>query len=111
MVNIPHHLSRLSWRVWSIGSDNGRIAKTGVARETLSPQWAARFLAELNEAPADTIRPDDHLPGYFNEPRPAEMAYLNGLNEYRAVTPSLLAALGEFLDENRARLDDYLGHS
>lgn len=67
-------------------------------------------MAEIDAAPSTTIRVEDTRPLYFTEPRPDELAYLNSVNEYRAVTPSLLEALREFLAENRQTVDERLGH-
>jgi hypothetical protein len=103
-------LSELVWRIWSRDCDRGPISRTGVSTELLTLAWAARFQAEIDAAPSTTITAEDTKPLYFTEPRPAELAYLNRVNEYRAVTPSLLQALREFLAENRQTIDERLGH-
>jgi hypothetical protein len=61
--------SRWSWAAWSMRADSGPISRTGLATEPLSPQWAQRFLSELDAAPQDPIRVDDRKPWYFNEAR------------------------------------------
>lgn len=104
-----HRLSRWSWRAYG-PCDAGEIARTGVAIFPLPPKWAARFTAEVEAAPPDAIRADDLRPGYFHEVRPSEMDYLNGVNEYRAVTPTLLQGLREFLAENRKTIEESVGH-
>lgn len=103
-------VSYLSWRAWSIGCDRGQISKAGVATQPLSKEWSARFLAELEAAPLDTIKLDGRRPAYFYEARQKELTHLNDVNEYRAVTPTMLQALREFLTENRLEIEECLGH-
>jgi hypothetical protein len=103
-------LSNLSWWPVSRGCDDGPISRTGLSVHAMSEAWRERFLAEM-QAAAPVPLVAERRWGYFSENRPRELAHLNSANEYRAITPGLLAALRAFLDERKGEIDAALGHS
>ena len=104
------NLSREAWDLFSIGCDSGPIAKLGVAWLPISQTWADRFLAVLNASEPTNLRREDYSDGYFATLSPVILNFLNIVNDYRVVSPTLLAALREFLAEHGRCITQWLGH-
>lgn len=75
----------------------------------LDSALADRFSKALLEGPKARIRRDDFVLGYMRTG--ASMCdYLNDCNEYRTLTPDVVAILGEFMAAYGAKLEEILGH-
>jgi hypothetical protein len=103
-------LSQKAWKDFSTGCDSGLIAKTGVVWQPISEAWARRFLSLLeSSAPVQLLR-EDYDSGYMATLIEIIIKYLNVCNDYRAVTPALLLALREFLDEQSGQIATWVQH-
>lgn len=103
-------LSQKAWEEFSVGCDSGLIAKTGVVSQPISEEWARRFLSLLDSAAPVRLLREDYTPGYMATRVDIIINYLNICNDYRAVTPALLLALREFLDEQTVQIAAWVQH-
>jgi hypothetical protein len=103
-------LSRRAWDAFSKDCDDGPIARTGVVWCPISDEWARRMRSALESSDPTLLRSDDRAPGYFYEPRPPIIDYLNRTYDYRIVTPTLIGALEQFLVEHEVRISQWIAH-
>ena len=103
--------SRIAWDSFAaaLGCDGGPIAATGVTVFPLDPGLADRLLAAMMASQKTRMQPADFALGYM-QTAPAQCDYMNLCNEYRALGPSSLALLDEFMAANGATLEHHVGH-
>ena len=108
--NARARLSREAWDRFSVDCDAGPIARTGVIWQPISQEWADRLLAVLEHSEPAVLRRDDYPDGYMATLPEVIVNYLNIVNEYRAVTPTVLSTWREFLAEYGAHITRLIGH-
>ena len=102
--------SRQAWDQFSVGCDSGQIAKTGVVWQPISQEWADRLLAILERSQPARLHRGDYSYGYMATLSDLIINFLNIVNDYRSVTPELLVALREFLDEHGSQITRWVNH-
>jgi|LNAP01.1.fsa_nt_gb hypothetical protein len=108
--NARARLSREAWDRFSVGCDSGPIAKTGVAWQPISQEWADRLFAILDQSEPAVLRRGDYPDGYMATLPPEIVHYLNVVNDYRTVTPVVLTAWREFLGAYGPDITRLIGH-
>jgi hypothetical protein len=64
----------------------------------------------IEESEPTTLNQKDHAPGYFHNTRANIVELLNRTNDYRLVTPALMATVSQFLAEHEAQITRWIAH-